>query len=93
MSTSERITVTNTETVDQLREVLVEVLSLDARATAIDSGTLLFGTLPELDSLALVELIAAIEDRFGFTMDEMDISAEIFESVGSLSSHIDARRA
>lgn len=92
MSTDERITVTNTDTLDQLREVLVEVLGLPEGAV-IEPATLLFGTMPELDSLALVELIAAIEDSFGFTMDEMDISAEVFESVGSLSAYVDQQRA
>ena len=52
--------------------------------------TALFGSLPELDSLALVELITVIEERFDFEMDEDDITIEVFGTVESLAAHIDA---
>lgn len=52
--------------------------------------TELFGSLPELDSLALVELITAIEERFDFELDEDDITAEVFGTVESLAAHVDA---
>lgn len=52
--------------------------------------TELFGSLPELDSLALVELITAIEERFDFEIDEDDITAEVFGTVESLAVHVDA---
>jgi acyl carrier protein len=52
--------------------------------------TELFGSLPELDSLALVELITVIEERFGFEFDEEDITAEVFATVESLAGHIDS---
>ena len=53
-------------------------------------GTELFGSLPELDSLALVELITAIEERFDIELDEDDITAEVFGTVESLAAHVDA---
>ena len=52
--------------------------------------TELFGSLPELDSLALVELITAIEERFDIELDEDDITAEVFGMVESLAAHVDA---
>lgn len=51
--------------------------------------TELFGSLPELDSLALVELITAIEERFSFEMDEDDITGAVFATVSSLARHVD----
>ena len=79
-------------TLDALVEVLNEVLGTDHGGGPFTEETLLFGSLPELDSLALVELISAMEDRFGFEMDEEDITAEVYESVGSLSAYVDAHR-
>lgn len=72
--------------------VLAEVLAylLGGGVARYTPGTELFGSLPELDSLALVELITAIEERFGFELDEDDITAEVFGTVGSLAAHIDA---
>ena len=75
-------------TVSVLADVLVEVLGGDSERYTPD--TELFGSLPELDSLALVELITAIEERFGFELDEEDITAEVFGTVASLSAHIDS---
>lgn len=71
-----------------LAEVLAELLGGGVERFTAD--TELFGALPELDSLALVELIIVIEDRFGFELDEDDITIEVFGSVASLAAHIDA---
>lgn len=71
-----------------LTEVLAELLGGGAERYTPD--TELFGSLPELDSLALVELITAVEVRFGFELDEDDITAEVFGTVESLAAHIEA---
>ena len=69
-------------------EAITDVIGPDHSAGTLTADTLLFGVLPELDSLALVELITVLEDRFGFEMDEDDINAEVFESVGSLAEYV-----
>jgi acyl carrier protein len=80
---------TTTQTTQRLADVLAELLGGDpGRYTPT---TELFGSLPELDSLALVELITVIEDRFGFEIDEDDITAEVFGTVGSLAAHVESR--
>jgi acyl carrier protein len=71
-----------------LAGLLAELLGGEPGRYAPD--TELFGSLPELDSLALVELITAIEERFGFELDEDDITAEVFGTVESLAAHVDA---
>ena len=80
-----------TSTFAVVRATVIETLELHDREATITEETLLFGSMPELDSLALVELITALEDRFGFEMDEANITAEVFESVGSLATHIDSQ--
>jgi acyl carrier protein len=81
----------NTATLDGVRHVVVETLGLQDRSSTITEGTLLFGSMAELDSLALVELITALENHFDFQMEEADITAEVFESVGSLARYMDAQ--
>lgn len=73
-------------------EVLAGVLAdlLGDTPASYPPETELFGSLPQLDSLALVELITVIEDRFDFELDEDDITAEVFGTVDSLARHIDA---
>lgn len=72
-------------------EVLARTLGIEDRAPAISRETLLFGELPELDSLAVVELAAALEDRFDLVIDDDDFTGEVFESVGTLSDFVAAR--
>jgi acyl carrier protein len=42
--------------------------------------------------MAVAELIAAIEEKFGFELDEADFTADIFDTVGSLSDFVAAHR-
>lgn len=74
-------------------EVLVSTLGIDDRASGLDASTPLFGELPELDSLGVVELIAALEDRFDIQVDDEDITGDVFETVGSLALFVASRRS
>ena len=76
-----------------VREVLDEVLSLNGRAAAYTRDTHLLGALPELDSMAVVALIAHIEDRFGIAIDDDAISCDSFATVGTLADFVSAQIA
>jgi acyl carrier protein len=78
---------------EDVRLVLAETLQLGDRAAELDRSTLLLGNLPELDSMIIATLLAAIEERFGITIEDDEISAETFESVGSLCNYIEAKLA
>lgn len=67
-----------------VRECLASSLQLGDRTAAYTIDTPLLGHVPELDSMAVLTLIGDLEDRFGFTVDDDEISAETFASVGSL---------
>jgi acyl carrier protein len=74
-------------------EVLTRTLGIEDRAASITRDTGLFGELPELDSLGVVELAAALEDRFDIVIDDDDFTGEVFESVGTLTDFVDDRLA
>jgi len=76
---------------DSVKTVLVEVLGMEDRSDSITAETRLFGSLPELDSLTVVELILALEERFGITVDEDDVSAETFETLATLTDFVSAK--
>ena len=70
---------------DSLRASLVAVLGLPAdRVAQFDDETLLFGALPELDSLAVASLLTDVEDRRNLHIDDEDVDAESFETFGAL---------
>jgi acyl carrier protein len=78
---------------DQVREILRDVLSLGQRADRLDEQSALLGALPELDSMAVVDVIAALEDRFGFTVDDDEISGATFATFGSLARFVSGKTA
>ena len=54
-------------------------------------GTPLFGSLPELDSLAVVQLVYALEEQFGITVEPDEITGELFETLGNLASYVESK--
>ncbi|MCP4268280.1 MAG: acyl carrier protein [Candidatus Brocadiaceae bacterium] len=69
-------------------EMVTEVLQLGERSRLFDENTLLLGSVPEFDSMAVVSVITAIEDNYGVIVDDDEVTAELFESMGSLHDFI-----
>ena len=69
---------------DQIRNLIGDILELGDRTGTLTLDTPLLGNLPELDSMAVVAVITELEQRFDIIVDDDDIGAETFETVGSL---------
>ena len=83
--------VTGTTTLADVKSVLVTTLGVQDRADSLDASTPLFGNLPELDSMAVVELICALEAHFHITIDDEDVNAEMFETLGGLAEFVESK--
>lgn len=77
--------------VKEVVEILRSTLQLGRRADAFTPDTPLLGHVPEVDSMAVVAILTAIEDQYGITIDDDEMSAEVFATVGSLSRFVDAK--
>jgi acyl carrier protein len=84
---------TATEALAGVKEVLRDTLELDGRVRGFDASTHLFGSLPEFDSMAVVSVVLALEERFGITIEEDEVSAETFETLGSLARLVEQKLA
>ena len=76
----------------QLQAIIVDTLSLDPGREGTftrDSG--LFGHLPELDSMAVATLLTAVEDTFGFIIDDSDVDGEMLETYGGLLDFVEGK--
>ena len=67
--------------------ILNDVLSLN-RHTTLTAGSRLMGALPEFDSVAVIHLITALEDNFGITVHDDEISAATFDTVATLCAYV-----
>ena len=81
-----------TSTFNEVRALVAETLGITDRLDSLDASTRLVGSLPELDSLGVAELVAEIEDKFGFEIDFSDVTIDMFETLGTLAAFVDANR-
>lgn len=77
----------------ELCKLLDQALGLDGRAQSFDTDTPLMGALPELDSMGVVAILTALEDRLGIAVDDDEIDASVFETFGSLWSFVENKLA
>jgi acyl carrier protein len=78
---------------EEVKHILGNVLQLGDRMVYLNAETPLLGNLPELDSMAVVTVITALEDHYGFQIDDDEITAETFATLGSLAEFIDQKLA
>jgi acyl carrier protein len=71
--------------------VLRDTLRLGQRAAVMTGSTRLLGALPEFDSMAVVSVVAALEERYGVTFEDDDLTGAAFESVDSLARLVDQK--
>lgn len=74
--------------IEDVKAVVVETLGLEDRADSLDADTPLLGAVPELDSMAVLELLVDLERRFGIEVDGEDVTADAFETLGSLTAFV-----
>lgn len=74
-------------------QILDACLSLRGRALSFDRNTALMGALPELDSMAVVNVLTTLEETFGTVIDDDDIDGSTFMTVGSLVDFVRTRNA
>ena len=58
-------------------------------ASTFSGETRLLGAIPELDSMAVVGLLTAIEETFGIQIADDAVSADDFETVATLVAFVD----
>jgi acyl carrier protein len=78
---------------NDVKNILIDVLNLGEAGQALDPQSPLLGSLPELDSMAVVTLIGALEEHFGIAIDDDDISASTFDTLGSLAAFVAQKAA
>ncbi len=77
--------------VEEVRRIVGGVLQLGERTESLQADTALLGNIPEFDSMAVVSVLTALEDQYGIEVDDDEVSAETFETLGSLVEFVNGK--
>ena len=79
---------------DKIRALLSDVLGIPAdRVATFTDDTGLFGSLPELDSMAVAGLLTELEDRLGIIVNDDEVDGELLETFGNLVAFAERKLA
>ena len=77
----------------RIKKILRDTLNLGDRADRLTADSPLMGGLAEFDSMAVVSVITMIEDELGVTIEDDELSADIFATVGTLADFVAQKAA
>lgn len=77
----------------ELRNILSSVLGAHVPVAGLTDESPLLGAIPELDSMAVVSLMTQLEESFGFSIADDEISGETFERFGTLKAFVAGKLA
>jgi acyl carrier protein len=75
----------------EIKEILSDVLGLGERLNSITTDTFLLGNIPEFDSVAVVTIILALEKKFSISINDDEISAQTFQTFGTLINFVEQK--
>lgn len=77
----------------EIKTLLSDILGLGERCDSITANTFLLGNIPELDSVAVVAIILALEKKFSISIHDDEISAQTFQTLGTLVDFVARKTA
>ena len=80
------------DTMERIRKVLVESLPLDVRGEGVPYEQML-EEVAILDSIAILEFVAAVEKEFGIRMEPENLDFDFLRDLSVLASYIEQRIA
>ena len=74
--------------IEEIKGILRDTLQLGERANSLEASSPLLGAIPEFDSMAVVTVLTMVEEEYGIAIDDDEVSADIFETVGTLADFV-----
>lgn len=68
--------------------ILQSSLGLPAGSIAPNPETPILGAIPEIDSMSVVGILLSLEEQYSIIIDDDEIDANIFATVGSLTEFL-----
>jgi len=79
---------TKSEVIDQIKTLIANELDANLTVAEIGEQDSLFEDGLGLDSVAIVEFITILEDRFGVQFSESDLTSEMFRNISTIADFV-----
>lgn len=79
--------------IEEVKAIVASVLQIGGRIDDLSLDTPLLGGLPEFDSMAVVSILTRVEEDYGVIIDDDEVTAENFETLGSLLDFVNSKVA
>ncbi len=77
--------------INQLKHIITDELDVNLNLEKIDENASLFEEGLGLDSIAIMEFITLIEERFGFQFSDAELNLEPFKNLQTLAHFISTK--
>jgi acyl carrier protein len=71
--------------------ILHSSLGVPSGSISAHPDTAVLGAIPEMDSMSVVGILASLEERYGISVDDDEIDADVFATVGSLTAFVESK--
>jgi acyl carrier protein len=78
---------------ERVKQTIVQALKLDLEIDEIADDEVLFGDGLDADSMAVLEIVFAIEEEFDIRVEDEELRVELFDSVRTLVEYVEEKLA
>jgi len=68
---------------EDIQQIVGNVIGDPERAAGLQEHSNLLGSLPELDSMGVVNLMLGLEELYGFRVEDEELDIEVFDTLGT----------
>jgi acyl carrier protein len=74
-----------------LRLILESAVGKRSMPKTLDDSTPLLGSVPELDSMAVLSILTQLQEDLGCAIEDDEVEASVFETFGSLRRFVESK--
>lgn len=71
--------------------ILQSNLGIAAGSIMPHPDTPILGAIPEMDSMSVIGILSSLEEQYGIQVDDDEISADVFATLGTLTTFVESK--
>ena len=71
--------------------ILQSNLGIAAGSIMPHPDTPILGAIPEMDSMSVIGILSSLEEHYGIQVDDDEISADVFATLGTLTTFVESK--